>query len=132
MTLADDSGLEIDALDGRPGIYSARYTEGTDSDRYNKVLEEMKNIEQKKRTARFTSVVAIYNPKTKNTHTFYGSCEGWIQFEPKGTQGFGYDPIFFSVDLNTSFGEASDQEKNKVSHRGRALQKFKKFLSHEV
>lgn len=118
VTLADDSGLVVDALDGRPGVYSARY--GTDDlDRNQKLLQEM--TDKKNRIARFEAAIAIHDPNTNITQTFTGSTEGEILHTATGTQGFGYDPIFFSKDLHKSFGEASMEEKNTVSHRGRAL-----------
>ena len=118
VTLADDSGLVVDALDGRPGVYSARY--GTnDLDRNQKILREMTH--HTSRTARFEAVIAICDPNTHKIDTFTGSTEGEILSTLAGTQGFGYDPIFFSQDLQKSFGQATAVEKNRISHRGRAL-----------
>lgn len=128
MTLAEDSGLEVDALDGKPGIYSARYRKGTDLDRIKKVLEELEGIAREKRTARFKSVIAIYDPTNKKTQTFEGVAQGYITDKPLGKNGFGYDPIFFSDDIRKTFGQASDEEKNKVSHRAKALEKAKRKL----
>lgn len=128
LTLAEDSGLEVDALGGRPGILSARYIKGSDEDRYNKLLDELKEIPKERRTARYKAVIAIYNPETKNIETFEGISEGRITEEPRGSNGFGYDPIFFNLDLGKTNGQASLEEKNRVSHRARALNKLKNFL----
>lgn len=128
LTLAEDSGLEVDALGGRPGVLSARYIGGSDLDRNNKLLKELKSIPKEKRTARFRSVVAIYNPQTKQIQIFGGESHGYITEKPIGENGFGYDPIFFNLDLSKTNGEATFEEKNKVSHRARALIKCKKFL----
>ena len=128
LTLAEDSGLEIDALGGKPGIYSARYSEGSDSDRTSQILKEMKNIPEGKRSARYCEVVALYNPLTKEIKTFEGISEGKITTKPDGGNGFGYDPIFYSFDLKKTFAEASMEEKNQISHRGKAFNKVKEYL----
>lgn len=128
LTLAEDSGLKIDALAGKPGVKSARFAKGKAKDRNQKVLHLMKKIPQAKRTASFESVVAIYDPLTNKTSVFAGKTKGSITLQPQGTGGFGYDPIFFSAKLNKSFGLARLREKNKVSHRARALKKAKLFL----
>jgi len=128
LTLSDDSGLEVDALEGRPGVQSARYIEGSDSDRVYKVLEELKNIPVEERTARFVAVVAVYNPLEGKTYTFEGESHGRIIDAPRGSNGFGYDPIFFNFDLGKTNGEATNEEKNSVSHRARALIKCKQLL----
>ena len=128
LTLADDSGLEVDALDGRPGVYTARYATGTDEDRYNKLLEEMRSVEDEDRTARFRSVIAIYDPHTDKVRTCEGVYEGKILREPVGSEGFGYDPVFWSLELGKSGGLMSLEEKNKVSHRGRAVREAKELL----
>ncbi len=118
--LSDDSGLAVDALNGAPGIYSARYGgENTDDEKnIDKLLSEMKD--EPKRSARFISCVVIYFPGGRFL-TAEGAVEGEILYERKGEGGFGYDPVFYSYDLNKSFGEASFEEKNAVSHRGKAL-----------
>lgn len=128
LTLADDSGLEVDVLSARPGVYSARYAEGSDLDRINKLLKELDGIPENKRTARFKSVVVIYDPTDKKTSIFEGECGGRIIEQPRGNNGFGYDPIFYSFDINKTFGEGNDEEKNKISHRARALIKCREFL----
>lgn len=128
LTLAEDTGLEVDALGGRPGVYTARYTPGTDEDRYRKLLNELKDVSEEKRTARFRTVVAIYNPKNDTTKICKGIYEGRIAVEPKGSNGFGYDPIFYNVELGKTNAEITREEKNKVSHRGKALRKAKDIL----
>lgn len=128
LTLAEDSGLTIDALGGRPGVYSARYTEGSDTDRINKLLKELKNIPREKRTARFVAAVAIYDPEKGKTHVFEGESCGKIIDKPRGVNGFGYDPIFYNFDLGKTSAEASLEEKNRVSHRARALMEAKDRL----
>lgn len=123
MVIADDSGLEIDALDGRPGIYSARYAGEEKSDEANidKVLEELKDIKESERTARFVCAIAVAFPKG-DPFTVRGTCEGVIAQERKGTNGFGYDPIFFVPAENKMMAELSAEEKGAISHRGNALQ----------
>lgn len=126
--LADDSGLEIDALGGQPGIYSHRFAgeNATDEDRINKVLTLMKDVEEEKRTARF-KCVGCYIDENGEKHIFEGCAEGKISNEPYGQNGFGYDPIFI-CELGKSFAEISREEKNKISHRGRMTDKFVKYL----
>lgn len=118
--LADDSGLCIDALDGRPGIYSARYAgeDAADADKVAKVLSEMENVTDRK--AHFETAVAFVFPNGREI-TASGKAEGRITEAPEGDNGFGYDPIFYSEELGKTFAMASDEEKNSVSHRGRAL-----------
>lgn len=128
LTLADDSGLMVDALDGRPGVFSARYAPGTDEDRYKKLLSELNDVPDEKRLARFKAVIAVYDPKTDKIILSEGTCEGKILREPKGQSGFGYDPIFESNDLGKTNAEASLEEKNEISHRGKALEKMKDLL----
>ena len=125
--VADDSGLEVDALGGRPGVSSARYAP-TVEERNRKLLKELKDVPREKRTARFVSVVCYFDPKTKLTLTAKGSVEGEIAFKIRGVNGFGYDPIFIADELGKTFGEASDEEKNKISHRARALGTLRKKL----
>lgn len=128
FTLGEDSGLEVDALGSKPGIYSARYAPGSDENRMSKTLDELKRIPKEKRTARFRTVIALYNPDTKSVQTFEGVSEGYITQEPIGTNGFGYDPIFFNSELGKTNAQASFSEKNRVSHRAKALSKCKEFL----
>ena len=124
-TLADDSGLVIDALNGAPGIYSARYAgeNATDKDKINKVLSELKNAELKDRTARFVCAVCLKISDEKEI-TVQGSCEGSIALEPFGDGGFGYDPIFLTED-GTSFAAIDSNKKDEISHRGNAFNKLK-------
>ncbi|ACB85520.1 XTP/dITP diphosphatase [Natranaerobius thermophilus] len=125
LSLADDSGLEVDALDGAPGVYSARYAgeNACDQDNNNKLLRSLKDIPYKQRTARFKCVIAIAYPDTPPV-TFTGTCEGYILREPKGDRGFGYDPLFYHPDMGKTFGELYQEEKSSISHRGKALEKL--------
>ena len=122
-TLADDSGLLVHALDGAPGVYSARYaaSNASDADNNQKLLREMKGIED--RSAVFECVLALAVP-TGPALIYEGRCEGLILTEPKGSRGFGYDPLFYYPPLDKTFAELSEEEKNRVSHRGRALQEL--------
>ncbi|MFB4165408.1 XTP/dITP diphosphatase [Alteribacillus sp. JSM 102045] len=124
--IADDSGLEIDALNGRPGIYSARYAgpDKNDEDNINKVLEELKGVPEENRTARFVCVIAVAVPE--KTYLYRGTCEGRIAFFKSGHEGFGYDPIFYLPEKNSTMAELSPEEKNKISHRYDALQQLQK------
>lgn len=120
LALADDSGLEIDALGGRPGPLSARYGGGrTDEERFERVLSEMKGMPPEKRQARFRCVIALADPSGK-VQFADGECEGLIAEEPRGSNGFGYDPIFYLPERGLTIAELSWEEKNKISHRGRA------------
>ena len=123
LTLADDSGLEVDALDGAPGVRSARYAggEASDEDRYRLLLRNLADVPAEKRTARFRCFVAVATPEG-DVHTAEGCCEGVIGFEPRGTQGFGYDPVFYLSDRGQTMAELSPQVKNQISHRARAVQ----------
>ena len=129
MVIADDSGLIIDALDGRPGVYSARYAgeEKDDNSNMDKVLSELEGVPFNERTARFYCVLAIAGPEMK-TRTYSGSCEGKILEERRGTNGFGYDPVFFVEDKDRTMAELTSDEKAAISHRGKALKQFEKNL----
>ncbi|WML45582.1 XTP/dITP diphosphatase [Neobacillus sp. PS3-40] len=131
IVIGDDSGLIVDALDGRPGIYSARYAGEKKSDKANieKVLIELNNIPIDKRTARFYCALAVASPG-KKTITVSGTCEGRILDEQKGTNGFGYDPVFYVVEKELTMAELSSDEKNKISHRANALKKLDAILDH--
>lgn len=131
LTLADDSGLEADALGGRPGVFSARYAPGDDAARRKKLLDEMENIPDEKRGAQFRCVIAIYDPARGKLRTAQGVCRGKILREERGGNGFGYDPVFWSEDLGKTMAEASPDEKNRVSHRGRAMREAKALLADE-
>jgi len=123
---ADDTGLEIEALDGRPGVYSARYAgeHCTYQDNVNKVLEEMKGMTNRK--ACFKTVVALI--LDGETHLFEGRVDGKIIETPRGTSGFGYDPVFMPDGYDQTFAEMGDEVKNSISHRARAMQKLIEFL----
>lgn len=120
--LADDSGLEVEALHGAPGIYSARYSgDGIDDHNIDKLLKNLQGEENRK--ARFVCSMVLYYPSGKILSSF-GETSGEILKERKGTNGFGYDPIFYSYDIEKSMGEATEEEKNAISHRGRALKQM--------
>jgi XTP/dITP diphosphohydrolase len=122
LTLADDSGLEVDALQGRPGVHSARFAGEPKDDNANnaKLLELLRDVPSEHRTARFKSVIAVVAPSGEEFLT-EGACEGVIGFAPKGTEGFGYDPLFFVTEFDKTFSELTLEEKNSISHRGKAL-----------
>ncbi len=128
LTLADDSGLEIATLPQKLGVKTKRYANGTDKDRYKTLLREMKDLSKLQRRAEFISVVALFDPETKKTKTTKGICHGWIGYKAKGTAGFGYDPVFVVSKLGKHFAELTLKEKNKFSHRARALEKMRVFL----
>lgn len=128
LTLSDDSGLEVDVLEGRPGVLSARYVQGTDEDRFRKLLEELKDVPDGKREAQFHAVIALYDPVTESIRTCEGICRGIIAREPRGNGGFGYDPIFYHEELGKTIAQMSLEEKNRVSHRGIALLEARKIL----
>jgi XTP/dITP diphosphohydrolase len=129
LTLADDSGLEVEALQKRPGVYSARYAKGSDIDRYQKILKEMNLISEEKRNAQYQCVIAIYNPTTKKCRTFSGIVKGKITNSPVGTNGFGYDPIFYYPKVKKTFAQMTMEDKEKYSHRGKALIKVREYLA---
>ena len=121
-TIADDSGLCVDALDGAPGVYSARYCghHGDDEANNDKLLEELKDVPDEKRTARYACAMALCRPG-REPLIARGTCEGRILRERRGEGGFGYDPLFLSADFDKTFAEATMEEKNAVSHRARAI-----------
>ena len=121
LTWADDSGLEVDALHGEPGVRSARYagTNASDEERCRLLLSHLRGVPWEERTARFRCVVALLEP-SGGLHTAEGVCEGIITLEPRGEGGFGYDPLFFLPDQEQTMAELSLQEKNVISHRGHA------------
>ncbi|NWF53721.1 MAG: XTP/dITP diphosphatase [Syntrophaceae bacterium] len=129
IAIADDSGLTVDALQGRPGVFSARYAgEGaTDAERYRKLLEEMSGILKEKRGAAFVCAIAVSSPEGK-TETVVGLCRGEISLAPRGNHGFGYDPVFYLPDLGKTMAELEPEIKNRISHRARALEKLKQVL----
>ncbi|MBU5459472.1 XTP/dITP diphosphatase [Anaerostipes sp. MSJ-23] len=129
LTLADDSGLEIDAFGGEPGVYSSRYLgEDTPYTEKNQViLDRMKDVPEEKRGARFVCVIAAVFPDGQ-TRTTRGTMEGIIGYESNGENGFGYDPIFYLPELKKYSAQLSSDEKNQLSHRGQALRKMKEVL----
>lgn len=139
FVLADDSGLEVDALNGAPGVHSARFaaldkTENSkDADNNAKLLRLLKDVPLEKRTARFRCVIALvlFHPPSSifHPHIFDGTCEGRIQFTASGHGGFGYDPLFEPVGFTQSFAELGEDVKNQLSHRAKALAKLKTYFS---
>jgi XTP/dITP diphosphohydrolase len=149
FVLADDSGLEVDALNGAPGVHSARFAaldkneNSQDADNNAKLLHLLKNVPLEKRTARFRCVIAFmpvpqgkiesFSPvcyaEERDVSTFDGACEGKIIFEPRGRNGFGYDPLFVPDGFEQTFAELGDDVKNQLSHRAKALQKLRQHLA---
>ena len=127
--LSDDTGLEVEALDGAPGVYSARYAGENASykDNVEKLLKELKGETNRKAAFRTVVALAIGNDE----FTFEGHCEGEILKEPKGEKGFGYDPVFRPAGFTESFAELNASQKNEISHRGRAIQKFIQYLKNQ-
>ena len=127
--IADDSGLEVDYLDGAPGIYSARYagTKASDSDNLDKLLTNLDGVSKSKRQARFRCVLCLID-KDAGTYYFEGTCEGSINLKPKGKSGFGYDPIFIPDGYKTSFAELGESIKSQLSHRAKAVICCKQFF----
>lgn len=125
VVIADDSGLSIDALDGRPGVYSARYAGDGKDDQANleKVLEELVDIPFERRTAKFHCILAIASPN-QETKLVEGTCEGYITEEPIGDHGFGYDPIFYIPAKKQTMAQLTKDEKNEMSHRANAMKKL--------
>ncbi len=131
--LADDSGIEVDALNGEPGVRSARYggLQASDDDRNKLLLSRLSNLPWEKRTARFICVVALVWPRS-GEETFQGACQGYVAFEPIGQEGFGYDPLFYYPSFTKTFGQVDAEAKDSVSHRGiatrKAVQKLKEVI----
>ena len=127
--LADDSGLCVDALDGKPGIYSGRFagSQKSDQDNIDKLLAELHGVKSGDRTARFVCVMAFIDKKGKE-HLVKGTVEGVISDHQKGTNGFGYDPVFYLPELNKTMAELNQDQKNKISHRGNALKQIKTII----
>lgn len=130
--IADDSGLVVDALDGRPGIMSARYAgeNATDEEKIDKLLAEMRNAKSSSRDAHFVCVICCYFPNGEKIFA-RGECDGTIGYAPRGNGGFGYDPIFFTAD-NKTFAELSEIQKDALSHRGKALRELSKLLKEKL
>jgi len=133
LTLADDSGIEVDALYGAPGIYSSRYCgeEGNDDKNNEKLLKELQSVPEAQRTARFVCVLALCAPDSADGREWVirESCEGRIAQALRGRRGFGYDPLFFFPPLGKTFGEIDRETKATVSHRGKALKKLAQMLA---
>ena len=129
LTLADDSGLEVDALDGEPGVHSARYAgpRATDEDRYQVLLERMRDVPWEERGARFRCVIAVAEPEG-GVWTTEGKCEGVIALAPKGEHGFGYDPVFHLPDQEKTMAQLAPEVKNRMSHRAKAAQEIRPIL----
>ena len=129
LTIADDSGLEVDALDGAPGVMSARFAglHASDSDRVNYLLAKLKGVPEEKRTARFRCVIAIALAEGR-VITRSATCEGLITLAPRGEQGFGYDPVFYFPQYGKTMAELPMELKNRVSHRGKAARKARLVL----
>jgi XTP/dITP diphosphohydrolase len=123
--LADDSGLEVDALGGAPGVHSARWSGAGTAGNNAKLLAEMEGVPAEARTARFRAVVAVAAPDGKVVAEAEGCCEGRIGFEPRGAGGFGYDPLFLVPDLGRTMAELTPGEKDALSHRGKALRELR-------
>lgn len=131
LALADDSGLEVEALGGAPGVLSARYAgeHATDADRRNLLLSELEKTRSANRCARFVCAIAIALPDGEVINLSEGTCSGTITSAPRGGSGFGYDPLFIPDGYDQTFGELSDEIKNRISHRARALLKLREFLA---
>ncbi|RBP69987.1 XTP/dITP diphosphohydrolase [Alkalibaculum bacchi] len=129
IILADDSGLAVDTLDGRPGVYSARYAgeNATDDMNNEKLLSQLKHVPMENRSAKFVCIMALILPNGEE-YLFRGECKGYIDFTLNGQNGFGYDPLFIVDGFKKTFGELSAEEKNKISHRALALDKLTEML----
>ena len=129
LTIADDSGLEVDALDGAPGVHSARYAgeNASDQDRILKLLDALQHVPDDRRSGRFTCAVAIAEPLAQ-VQVVRGVCEGRIIRAPRGVSGFGYDPVFVPAGYDKTFAELGDEVKNQISHRAKALAQARKLL----
>jgi len=133
--LADDSGLEVEALGGAPGVFSARYAQDrthpaapTDQDNWRKLLQELQGVPWEQRRARFVCEIALALPDGR-LFTARGECPGIIAYEPKGSQGFGYDPVFWVPDFGRTMAELGPERKNRISHRARALTALREMLA---
>lgn len=129
MVMADDSGIFVEALNGAPGVYSARYSGDDENDEENnkKLLRELKDVPLEDRMGSFLTVITLVT-EDKEVFTVKGECKGHIIFEPKGSNGFGYDPLFVPDGYDNTFGELDSEVKNKISHRAKALEEMRKLL----
>jgi XTP/dITP diphosphohydrolase len=130
LTLADDSGIEVEAMGGRPGVYSARYA-SSNEERIQKMLAEIKDVPDENRSARFQCAITLAWPDGR-FETVSGTCEGFVAHEPHGNGGFGFDPIFYFPEYGQTMAELPIEVKNQISHRGKAAMKAKKILLSEV
>ena len=131
LAVADDTGLEVDALGGRPGVYAARYAglQATYEDNWRKLLDEMSGVPRDRRTARFVTVAAVALP-SQAVEVTTGRLDGLIAEEPSGARGFGYDPVFYVPELGKTLAELSSEEKNRISHRAKAFAQVRDLLQH--
>jgi len=131
VSLSDDTGLEVDALGGGPGVHTARYAgeNASSQDNNEKLLRSLQGVPLEKRTARFRTIACLAYPDGK-TYCFEGQVQGYIASDYHGINGFGYDPIFVVTETGKAFAEMSEADKNKLSHRGRAFRKLAEFLTH--
>jgi XTP/dITP diphosphohydrolase len=129
LAVADDTGLEVDALGGRPGVYAARYAglQATYEDNWRKLLDEMSGVPRDRRTARFVTVAAVALP-SQAVEVTTGRLDGLIAEEPSGARGFGYDPVFYVPELGKTLAELSSEEKNRISHRAKAFAQVRDLL----
>ena len=132
ISIADDSGLCVDALGGEPGVYSARYSGGDDSDNVAYLLSKLEGVPYPKRTARFVCCVTCVFPEQNGKIVTRGECEGYIITERRGENGFGYDPVFYYPPFCKTFAEAPAEKKEAVSHRGRAMRAFAERFAEKV
>ncbi len=130
LTMADDTGLKVDALEGRPGVYSARFAgpEASYEENNRYLLEQLQGVPRDERTAHFVTVAALFDPQTGEEYTVKGMCKGIIEGELKGENGFGYDPLFYLPILDKTMAQLDTEIKNTISHRARALGKLKLVL----
>ena len=133
LTVADDTGLEVDALGGQPGVYAARYAglQATYEENCRKLLREMAGVPREQRTARFVTVAAVASPSDPVEVTT-GRLDGLITEEPAGARGFGYDPVFYVPELGKTLAELSSEEKNRISHRAKAFAQVRKLLQNRL
>ena len=131
LSIADDTGLEVEALDGRPGVHAARYagTHASYDDNCRKLLRELEGVPKDRRRARFITVAALASPWSNKVDVVEGALDGLISDTPVGKQGFGYDPVFFVPELGRTLAQLTAEQKNQISHRGRAFAKVKTLLS---
>lgn len=128
VSLGDDTGMEVEALDGFPGLHSKRFANGSEEDRNKLIIEKLKDVPEDKRTVKYIGVISVCNPKTQETKIFRDELKGVIILKPRGENGFGYDPIFYLPEYKKTVAELSEDEKNRISHRGKSLEKAKGYL----